>query len=121
LSSTSSVAPRRGEIWLVDLDPTIGAEIQKTRPVDVVSSDSIGRLPLRLVAPMTGWKDQFASNLWHVRIEPIAANGLIKVSAVDALQVRGVSVERFRQRLGRLSATLMEEIAAAIAAIVEYS
>ena len=45
--------PRRREIWLADLNPTIGAEIQKTRPVIVVSSDEIGVLPIRLVAPIT--------------------------------------------------------------------
>jgi len=42
----------RGEIWLVNLDPTIGTEICKTRPVIVVSSDAIGALPIRLVAPL---------------------------------------------------------------------
>nr|WP_310487775.1 type II toxin-antitoxin system PemK/MazF family toxin [Chamaesiphon sp. VAR_69_metabat_338] len=41
--------PRRGEIWLVNLDPTVGAEIQKTRPAIVISSDYIGKLPLKLV------------------------------------------------------------------------
>jgi len=40
----------RGEIWKVNLDPDIGAEIRKTRPVVVVSSDAIGALPIRLVA-----------------------------------------------------------------------
>ena len=48
--------PRRGEIWLVDLNPTRGAEFRKTRPVVVVSSDEIGVLPIRLVAPITEWK-----------------------------------------------------------------
>jgi mRNA interferase MazF len=104
----------------VDLNPTIGAEIQKIRPVVVVSSDSVGKLPLRLVAPMT-WNDHFIGNFWHVRIEPNAANGLTKASAVDALQLRCVATERFRQRLGNLPATLMEEIVAAIAAVVEYA
>lgn len=41
--------PKRGEIWLVNLEPTIGAEIRKTRPAVVVSSDFIGKLPLKLV------------------------------------------------------------------------
>lgn len=43
----------RGEIWLVNLDPTIGAEIRKTRPVVVISSNAVGTLPIRLVAPLT--------------------------------------------------------------------
>ena len=43
---------KRGEIWLVNLDPTVGTEIQKTRPVVVVNSDAVGTLPIRLVAPL---------------------------------------------------------------------
>ncbi|MGH8603716.1 MAG: type II toxin-antitoxin system PemK/MazF family toxin, partial [Gammaproteobacteria bacterium] len=37
----------RGEVWLVSLDPTIGQELKKTRPAVVISSNSIGRLPLK--------------------------------------------------------------------------
>jgi hypothetical protein len=47
LSSPNPVTPQRGEIWLVNFDPTMGAEIQKTRPAVVVSSDAVGRLPMK--------------------------------------------------------------------------
>jgi len=40
------VNPRRGEIWLVDLNPTRGQEIQKTRPVVTISSDLFSPIPL---------------------------------------------------------------------------
>lgn len=50
----------RGEVWLVNLDPTIGQEIKKTRPAVVVSSNSIGRLPLKIVVPITDWKSPYA-------------------------------------------------------------
>ena len=63
--------PRLGEIWLVNFDPTIGTEIRKTRPAVVVSSDAVGRLPIKLVAPVTDWKEHFTPNIWHVRIDPI--------------------------------------------------
>jgi mRNA interferase MazF len=39
-----TINPKRGEIWLVNLDPTVGAEIKKTRPALVISSDFIGKL-----------------------------------------------------------------------------
>lgn len=120
MTSSTSNLPRRGEIWLVNLDPTVGAEIRKVRPTVVVSSDAVGRLPIKLVAPITEWKAAFTTNLWHVRIDPVGSNGLSKVSTVDVLQLRGVDTRRFVQRLGRLTADQMEEIAAAIAAIVEY-
>ncbi len=110
----------RGEIWKVNLDPTVGAEIRKPRPVVVVSSDAIGILPIKLVAPLTEWKEYLAQNLWHVKIIPDGANGLTKISAVDTLQLRGVDTQRFIQRLGTVSPEVMRSIVAAIAAVIEF-
>ena len=118
--STNTPAPKRGEIWLVNFDPTVGAEIHKTRPAVVVSSDAIGKLPIKLIAPITDWKAYFTQNLWHVRIDPDSTNGLTKISAVDALQLRGMDIQRFIRQLGQVSETIIAEIAAAIAAVVEY-
>jgi len=115
------VNPRRGEIWLINFDPTVGAEINKTRPAIVISSDSVGKLPIRLIAPITGWKDHFTGNLWHVRLDPDKNNGLSKASTVDALQIRGVDIKRFIKIVGRVPASLMDDIAAAVAALVEYT
>jgi len=110
----------RGEIWLVNLDPTVGAEIRKTRPVVVVSSDAIGALPIKLVAPITEWKDYLAQNIWHVKVMPDSKNGLTKPSAVDTLQLRGVDTQRFVQKPGSVSPSVMQSIVAAIAAVIEY-
>ncbi len=119
-ASSPSPSPQRGDIWLVNFDPTVGTEIQKTRPAVVVSSNAVGRLPIKLVAPMTDWKDYFAPNLWHVRIAPDPPNGLTKVSAVDTLQLRGMDRQRFIRKLGQVSPSTLEEIVLAIAAIIEY-
>jgi mRNA interferase MazF len=43
----------RGEVWLVRLDPTIGGEIQKTRPCVVVSPDALSHLDTFVIVPMT--------------------------------------------------------------------
>lgn len=110
----------RGEIWQVNLDPTVGAEIRKARPVLVVSSDAIGILPIKLVAPLTEWKEYLAQNLWHIQIAPDNANGLTKPSAIDTLQLRGVDTQRFMYRLGSVSDEVMESVVAAIAAVIEY-
>ncbi len=93
--------PKRGEIWLVNLDPTVGAEIQKTRPVIVISSDYIGKLPLKLVVPITDWKDSFELELWHIRLDPSNESGLTKPSAADALQSR-IDTRRFIRKIGIL-------------------
>ena len=60
--------PRRGEVWLVDFDPSVGAEIRKLRPAVVVSVDTAGRLPLRVVVPVTDWKPQYATYAWFTFI-----------------------------------------------------
>jgi mRNA interferase MazF len=111
---------KRGEIWLVNLDPTIGAEIRKTRPVVVISSDAVGVLPIRLVAPITEWKEYFTNNIWHVKLEPDTKNGLSKTSAIDTLQLRGVDTKRFIRQLGEVPAQTMGAIIAAIGAVIEY-
>jgi mRNA interferase MazF len=119
LSSPNPATPQRGEIWLVNFDPTVGTEIQKTRP-GVVSSDAVGRLPIKLVAPLTDWKEYFAPNIWHVRIDPDPTNGLTKVSAVDTLQLCGMDRQHFLCKLGDVAPATMEAIVLAIAAIIEY-
>lgn len=110
----------RSEIWLVNLDPTVGAEIRKTRPVVVVSSDAIGVLPIRLVAPLTEWKDYFAQNIWLVKLMPDGINGLTKTSTVDTLQLRGVDTQRFVRKIGSVSQTIMRLIVSSIATVIEY-
>jgi mRNA interferase MazF len=48
----------RGEIWLVDLDPAVDAEMKKTRPALIMSDDRLGKLPLKVIVPITGWKER---------------------------------------------------------------
>jgi len=110
----------RSEIWLVNLEPTIGSEIRKTRPVVIVSSNAIGALPIRLVVPLSEWKDYFEPNIWHVKIVPDSKNGLTKTSVADTLQLRGVDTQRFVKKLGSVSPTVMASIVTAIAAVIEY-
>lgn len=118
--STKLITPKRREIWLVDFDPTIGSEIKKTRPAVVISSDSVGKLPIKLVAPITDWKQSFESNIWQVRIDPDSSNCLSKVSSVDTLQLRGLDLQRFIHKIGSISMNQMEEITLAICGVIEY-
>ncbi|MFZ2958381.1 MAG: type II toxin-antitoxin system PemK/MazF family toxin [Candidatus Ozemobacteraceae bacterium] len=111
----------RGEIWLINFDPTVGAEIQKTRPGLVISSNSLGILPLRLIAPITAWKTDFENNIWHIRISPEKANGLQKESAIDLIQIRSLDRERFIKRLGRVSGEILKESVYALLSVVDYA
>jgi len=115
----STINPRRGEIWRVDLDPTVGSELQKSRPCVMISADGIGRLPVRLVVPITGWT-AYAGYPWCVLIGPDTTNGLTKASAADTFQTRSVSVLRMSARLGELPKITLDAIAKAIAVCVDY-
>jgi mRNA interferase MazF len=83
--------PSRGEVWLIDFDPSVGSEMRKIHPAVVVSLDSIGRLPLRIVVPITDWKPHYSSLPWFTELQPDAQNGLSKPSAADAFQVKSLS------------------------------
>ena len=93
----------RGEIWLVNLDPTVGSEIRKTRPCVIVNDDAIGILPLKVIVPITDWKELFNIRPWMVRIEPSSDNGLVKLSGADTFQIRSVAESRLSQKLGSVS------------------
>lgn len=88
--------PLRFEVYLVELDPTRGSEIPKTRPCTVVSPDELNRsLRTAIVAPMTtGGKD------YPTRV-PIEFQGQAGRVALD--QLRTVDRARLVRHLGRLS------------------
>jgi mRNA interferase MazF len=118
-NGTMSSTPKRGEIWLVRFNPTVGDEIQKTRPAIVISSDQIGGLALRLVVPITGHQPAFAKIPWLIKLLPSTQNGLSKDSVANPLQTRSVSVQRFAKRLGHISEVEIEDIRLALQLITE--
>lgn len=109
---------RRSEVGLINLDPTIGAEIKKTRPAIIVNDDAIGVLPLRVIVPLTDWKQDYATAPWLVFVAPDKFNGLAKDSAADTFQVRSVSQQRFVRRLGRLTDQQMSAVTQALALVL---
>jgi mRNA interferase MazF len=76
------INPQRGEIWLVDLNPTIGQEMQKTRPVAIISTNGIDEIALRIVIPITSWQEKFAYRLFMVKISPTPGNDCLKTPLV---------------------------------------
>src|SRR5258706_5371392 len=108
----------RREVWLADLEPTRGDEIRKTRPVVIVNDDDMGRLRLRIVIPITQWDEQYAAFPWMVRLEPTQENGLKKMSAADTFQIRSISLERLKSKLGKLPTEQVAMIAYAVAMCV---
>jgi mRNA interferase MazF len=112
-------SPKRGEIWWADLEPTRGQEINKKRPVVVLSSDDVGALAIKLIAPITGRPPSRAAQPWLVQVRPTSANGLTKDGCVDVLQLRGIAFERFSQRIGVLCVDDLDDVVAAVALVID--
>ena len=93
----------QGEIWLVDLEPTIGAEMNKTRPALIINDNGLGKLPLKIIVPITGWKEHYGIAPWMIKIEPNKNNGLKKTSSVDCFQIRSVSQDRLVGKIGGIT------------------
>ena len=109
---------RQSEIWLVSLEPTIGAEIKKTRPAIIVNDNTLGRLPLKIVVPITDWKDRYTIASWMIRLVPDRQNNLSKESAADCFQIRSIAEERCIRKLGEVSNELLAEIQKALALVL---
>ena len=105
--------PRRGEIFLVDFDPTVGHQIRKTRPAVVIQNDVSNQYsPITIVAAISS---QFSDPPFprEVVIEP-EESGLPKRSAVIVNQIRSVDRLRLQERMGKLSRLSMERLDEAI-------
>jgi mRNA interferase MazF len=109
---------KQGEIWLINLDPTVGAEIKKTRPAIIVNDNSVGRLPLKVVVPLTDWKDRYGVAPWMVKIAPDKKNKLTKPSSADCFQVRSLSEKRFVKKIGSVDAQSLERIKDGLAIVL---
>lgn len=112
--------PKKGEIWLVQLDPTRGQEIQKTRPAIVISSDIFSSIAMRIIIPVATWQPKFQNRPFMIPIQQTDENGLDTNSAGNVLQVRSVTTQRFVRCLGKVSAAVMEELLIALFLCVDY-
>ncbi len=103
----------RGEIHLVDLEPSRGNEANKLRPAVIVSNDRANSVATRLgrgvitVIPITSNTDRVYP--FQVLL-PAAATGLRQDSKAQAEQIRAVSVERLGTALGRVPRDLMARV-----------
>ncbi len=104
---------RRGQIYLVKLDPTIGSEIQKTRPALITQNDVGNKYsPVTIVAPITSKpaRKRYPTEVW---ISPQESG--LKVNARVLLnQVRTIDKSRLVRIIGELTSRKMEEVDLAI-------
>jgi len=108
-----------GEIHWVNLDPTIGEEIKKRRPVIVLNAGHEKHLRLALVVPITAWNPNWEKNPFFVTLEPNSTNRLQKKSVVDCFQMRAISHKRFAEKIGNISDEEIYLIKKSIALILD--
>jgi mRNA interferase MazF len=110
---------KHGELYWVNLNPTIGDEIQKRRPVVVLNGGHKKYLRLSIVVPITNWNTSWDDNPFFVTLEPDSENGLTKKSVIDCFQIRAISYKRFLGKIGRISKTELNSIRKAISLILD--
>ena len=109
---------RRGEIWLIDLEPAGGGELGKKRPCLIVSDDGYNEMASALlVMPITS----YAATVRSPAIGATSATGLVKDSSILPLHVRAVARSRFSRRLGRAPVGVIEKAVGILVLVVTGS
>jgi len=101
--------PRRGEIYLVNFDPTVGSEIRKTRPALVLQNNIANRhSPITIVAAISSKSDDA---LYPTEVLIASPEGGLRVDSVALLnQIRSIDRQRLTKRLGTVRPATMERI-----------
>ncbi len=105
--------PKRGEVYLTGFDPTVGAEIRKTRPALVLQNNLSNRYsPITIVAAITS-QIRDPSRPTNVFV-PSPEGGLTDDSVVLLNQIRSIDKRRLVRRLGTLSPRTMLRVDTAL-------
>lgn len=113
MAKRPTIVPRRGEVYLVNFDPTVGAEIQKTRPALVLQNDLANRhSAITIVAAITS---QFDEPLYPSEVLISPPEGGLRTKSVALLnQIRSIDKQRLVRRLGSLRSETINRIDHAI-------
>ncbi|MDB9152328.1 type II toxin-antitoxin system PemK/MazF family toxin [Parabacteroides distasonis] len=108
----------RYELYAVNLDPTIGAEIKKTRPCVIISPDEMNKyLQTVQVAPLTSQERKIPS---RVKIEATSTSGLKNDSFAALDQLKTIDKQRCSTYIGRISETEAMTIADVLCKMYQY-
>jgi mRNA interferase MazF len=107
------VEARRGEVWWVRLDPTLGSEIAKTRPCVIVSGNIFNRLRRTVVVIPLSSSPQAGTPL----LVPVRCDGRDVVAVTD--QIRAVAKQRLDRRIGELSSEDLKAVEQCVREVLE--
>jgi mRNA interferase MazF len=115
VAESKPLAVRRGEIWWIDLDPTRGSEIRKTRPCLVIGADGLNRVRSTvLVVPLSTGPSPRPPII-------IATSSAGDASVAICDQLRAVDRSRFVRPGGRLSAADLRAVEAGLRAVLAFA
>lgn len=100
--------PKRGEIYIADLNPGFGREIHKKRPVLIISNDILNQTSFTtVITPFSSIVPQFIS---PDMVEAPQLKGLDKESVILIDKIRSIDKERLMEKVGRLSQAKLSEV-----------
>ena len=113
MAKPQKITPKRGEVYLVNFDPTIGAEIKKTRPALILQNNiSNTHSPITIVAAITS---RFDDELYPTEVLILAREGGLATDSVVLLnQIRSIDKKRLVKRLGNLNPETLARVDQAI-------
>ena len=106
--------PRRGEVYLVTFDPTVGSEIRKTRPAVVIQNDVGNRVASTTIVAALSSQVEEPLYPFEVLVQP-RDGGVVKPSVVLLNQIRTVDRQRLIRHLGTLRPATMRRVDRALA------
>jgi mRNA interferase MazF len=115
----SRVYPKQYEIWFADLDPSVGSEPGKIRPIVIIQSDVLNKAGHRTtVACAISSLSTAGVSFIRIAIDPSGYNGLLKKSYILCDQIRAIDVSRLKSRIGMLEQIDINRLNASVQAIL---
>ena len=115
----NSSFPRQYEIWIANLDPSLGSEPGKTRPIVILQSDILNRSGhSSTIACAISSQPKDGVSLIRLPLKPTISNGLLKMSYILCDQIRAMDVSRLKERIGILDQEAVKRLNESIKAIL---
>ncbi|MGI8641306.1 MAG: type II toxin-antitoxin system PemK/MazF family toxin [Pyrinomonadaceae bacterium] len=107
------ISIERGEVYLVNFDPTFGSEIKKTRPALIIQNDIANEhSPITIVAAITS---KFDDTLYPTEVSIAAGEGGLSQDSVVLLnQIRAIDRQRLSKKLGKVEKATLKKVDSAI-------
>ncbi|MDB5123435.1 MAG: taxon MazF [Mucilaginibacter sp.] len=111
--------PAQHEIWVADLDPPIGSEPGKVRPIVILQTDSLNKIGHgTFVACAISSQHKEGVSLIRLPVKPTDFNGLLRNSYILCDQIRSIDVQRLKGRIGILDKETIQRLNESIKAIL---